>query len=277
MINKLIEYSKKPEIYAQSSAKFWDDEHISSQMLECHIDPTIEAASRNHDFIDKSVEWIQGVVPPHANVNVLDLGCGPGMYAQRLFQKGYTVTGIDFSQRSINYAKDQACKRGYNIDYIYKNYLEIEYSNTFDLVTLIYCDFAVLSYKQREILLGKVYLAMKEGGKFIFDVFTPKRYEEKIEGNDWYVQEGSGFWKSESHACLTSHYIYEDNIRLDQYVIIDKEGEVDVIRVWDRSYTKEMIISELEKVGFKNILVYSDVSGKVYDEESKTMCIVAEK
>lgn len=277
MINKLLEYSKRPEVYAQSSAKFWDDEHISKEMLKCHLHPTSDAASRNHDFIDKSVEWIQTIASPQTNKNLLDLGCGPGMYTQRLFHKGYTITGVDFSKRSIEYAKDQAQRQGYNIEYIFKNYLEIDYCNVFDLVLLIYCDFAVLSHKQREILLENVYSAMKEGGKFIFDVFTPKNFEGQMESNNWYVNEGNGFWKPETYLCLESHYIYEDNIMLDQYVIIDQEDKVDVIRVWERCYTKEMIINELEKAGFKNIKIYSDVLGKVYDEESKTMCIVVEK
>lgn len=34
---------------------------------------------------------------------------------------------------------------------------------------------------------------MKRGGKFIFDVFTPKNYEGKGESNPWYLNEGSGF------------------------------------------------------------------------------------
>lgn len=277
MINKLLEYSKRPELYTPSSAKFWDDEHISKEMLKAHLDPTLEAASRSHDFMDKSVEWIQTIASPESNKNVLDLGCGPGMYAQRLSCKGYSITGIDFSKRSIEYAKGQAEKQGHNIKYIYMNYLEMDYNDEFDLVLLIYCDFGALSHKQREILLHKIYSAMKVGGKFIFDVFTPKNYEGEQESNDWYLNQGSGFWKPETHLCLQTHYIYEDNIRLNQYVIIDHENKIDVIRVWDRCYTKEMIRAELEKAGFKNIKIYSDVSGKVYDEESKTMCIVVEK
>ena len=277
MINKLFEYTKKPEVYAPSSGRFWDDKHISKEMLKAHLHPTMEAASRSHDFIHKSVEWIQTVSPSETKRRVLDLGCGPGIYAEKLFYKGYSVTGIDFSKRSIEYAKEQASRQGYNIEYIYKNYLEIDYDSIFDLVLLIYCDYGVLSHDDRAILLQKTYSAMKEGGKFIFDVFTPKNYEGKQESSNWYLHQGSGFWKPETHLCLQSHHIYEDNIRLDQYVIIDQENKIDVIRVWDRCYTKEMIIGELERVGFKSIKTYSDVSGKMYDEESKTICVVAQK
>lgn len=277
MINKIFEYSKKPALYTQSTTKFWDDEHISKEMLKAHLNPTVEAASRKHDFIDKSVKWIETIAPNQTYTNVLDLGCGPGMYTHRLFNRGYTVTGIDYSKRSIEYAKSQAQKEGYNIEYIYKNYLEIDYSNEFDLILLIYCDYAALTHNQRKIILRKIYTAMKEGARFIFDVFTPKKNEGDKESNSWYLQDGSGFWKPQKHICLQSHYIYDDNIKLDQYVIIDEEGNVDAYRIWNRCYTEKMIRKELEEVGFKKIRIYSDVTGKSYHKYSKTICVVAEK
>lgn len=277
MLNKMFKYLRKPELYSESSSKFWDDEHISKGMLEAHLNPGLEAASRKHKFIDNSVEWITKVAPCEKYKEVLDLGCGPGLYTHRLAEIGYLVTGIDFSKRSIEYAKQKAKEKNLKIEYIYKNYMEIEYKDEFDLITLIYCDFAVLSNNQREILLQKIYCAMKSGGKFIFDVFTPNNYEGRTESNTWYSNEGSGFWKSETYLCIQAHYIYENNIRLDQYVIIDKEENVSVYRLWDHYYTKNTIVEELKKAGFEKIEIYSDVTGKELDEKSKTLCIVVEK
>lgn len=277
MMNKIFEYLKKPEVYAESTSKFWADEHISKYMLEAHLNPNWEAASRKHDFIDSSVEWIVKVAPNETYKKILDLGCGPGLYAERFAEKGYLVTGIDFSKRSIEYAKQQSREKSLGIEYIYKNYLDIEYKEEFDLITLIYCDFGVLSHKSREILLKKIYDAMKFGGKFIVDVFTPKNYEGKGESDTWYLNEGEGFWSSKTHLCIQSHYIYEDDIRLNQYTIINEDGEANAYRVWDHYYTKHTIVEELKNAEFKNIEVFSDVSGNFYDEESKTMCIVVEK
>lgn len=277
MMDKVFEYLKKPEVYTESTSKFWDDEHISKYMLEAHLNPNWEAASRKHDFIDRSVEWIEKIAPSETYKKVLDLGCGPGLYAERFATKGYLVTGIDFSKRSIDYAKQKALEKDLKIDYFYKNYIEIEYKESFDLITLIYCDYGALSYSNRVILLKKVYDAMKVGGKFILDVFTPKNYEGKCEGNTWYLNEGEGFWSPKTHLCIQSHYIYEDDIRLNQYTIINEDGEANVYRVWDHYYTKNTITEELKKAGFSNIEIFSDVRGNFYDEESKTMCIVVEK
>jgi predicted TPR repeat methyltransferase len=36
---------------------------------------------------------------------ILDLGCGPGLYTQRLASLGHTCVGIDISPASIAYAR----------------------------------------------------------------------------------------------------------------------------------------------------------------------------
>ncbi len=107
------------------------------------------------------------------------MGCGPGLYAERLHKKGYNITGIDFSQRSINYARKKARERNQEINYVYKNYMDINYKNEFEIVILIYCDFGVLSDIRRQVLLKKIYESLKPGGKFIFDVFTLKEFEKR--------------------------------------------------------------------------------------------------
>ncbi|WP_411681994.1 hypothetical protein [Clostridium thailandense] len=47
MLNELFKYLKKPELYAESSKEFWNDEHISKKLLEAHLDPNFEGASRS--------------------------------------------------------------------------------------------------------------------------------------------------------------------------------------------------------------------------------------
>lgn len=124
---------------------------------------------------------------------------------------------------------------------------------------------------------GWAYCSMKSGGKFIFDVFTPNNYEGKTETNTWNLNKGRGFWASDTYLCIESHFIYEGDIRLNQYTIIEEDGKLNVYRIWDHYYTKNAIIEELKKIGFRTFEIFSDVAGNPYDDKSKTMCIVVEK
>lgn len=274
----LYEYTKKPELYTKSTALFWDDEHISKGMLEAHLDPVFEGASRKHTFIDASFNWIFDFCELGKETKVLDLGCGPGLYAEKFASRGCKVTGIDYSRRSVSYAREQSLKRGLNIEYIYQNYLEIDYESSYDLALIIYCDMGVFSDAERDIFMNKVYKALKPGGLFIFDIFTPMRYKEVAkESHEWEVEE-AGFWRPDKHICLSSHFIYpEHNTHMNQVIVIDKTGQVEAYRLWDHVYTRDTIEKVLLKHGFKNIQFFSDAAGKAYSSESETLCVVAEK
>ena len=93
-MNFIYSVLKKPPLYTKTQIPFWDDEHISSQMLKAHLAPDFEGASRKLQFIEKSVRWIEELVPATSYHQLIDFGCGPGIYAEKFTQAGYKVTGI---------------------------------------------------------------------------------------------------------------------------------------------------------------------------------------
>ena len=127
----------------------WTDEYISKQLLKMHINPDNDMASRNEKSIDKTIRWIIERIG-REDARILDLGCGPGLYAEKLGRAGYSVTGIDFSATSIAYAKHSAEQNGLSINYMCMDYMEFDEQDAYDLIMLIYCDFGVLSVEQRK-------------------------------------------------------------------------------------------------------------------------------
>lgn len=275
MFKELCKYLNKPIIYAPSTSAFWDDEHISKKMLEAHLNPSWDAATRNHLFVDKSAQWISKLVPPSQYKYLLDLGCGPGLYAERFNKAGYIVTGIDFSKRSIAYAKEQASINKSNIEYYYKNYLTIDYKEKYDVATLIYCDYAALSFKDRVTLLKKTREALKPGGKLIFDVFTP--VIRRAESQTWNYNEHGGFYTEKPHLCIESvHQYEEDGTELRQSIVVT-EDNVNCYNVWDHFFTTENLEAEIRSAGFNQIEFYGDVAGAELSKESETICAVVTK
>lgn len=183
MIVKTIAAMLNPAPYAPGTSSLWDDPHISKNMLKAHLSADVDGATRKHDFVARSVEWIATLAPPAKYPRLLDLGCGPGIYGNLLAKRGYSVTGIDLSERSISYAVEAARQSALDVTYICQNYLELNEMNDFDVITLIYCDFGVLSDADRRQLLMKIYQGLKPGGVLIFDVFTAKKYEGREESS----------------------------------------------------------------------------------------------
>ena len=276
MIRQLSGFLTKPQIYASSTGEFWNDAHISKGMLAAHLEPKEDAATRKHEFLDRSVQWISKIAPPAQYKSLLDLGCGPGLYAQRFHEAGYSVIGVDFSRRSIAYAKEQAIRQNSAIEYCYQNYLTIDYKNQFDVVTLIYCDYAVLPVADRLLLLNKIYKALRQNGKFIVDVFTPKM--RKNEGHTWQYCEEGGFWCEKPHICLESVYQYddEDATELRQCVVLTDEA-INCYNIWDHFFSKEKLLSEIQTSGFNSFEFYGDVAGKQFSDNGETICGVFTK
>ena len=188
------------------------------------------------------MEWIASIASPVTYPELLDLGCGPGIYAEKFYISGYHVTGMDYSKRSIEYAIDSAKNNNMPIEYIYQNYLDIMYQEKFDVITLIYCDFGVMSNQDRNSLLKRIYQALKPGGIFILDVFTPNQYKAI----------------------------------LDQTVVIT-EDSIEYYNIWDHTFIKEELEEELQKAGFTSLDFYGDVAGDEYKADGNLMCAVAKK
>lgn len=272
-INLLIE---KPQLYTKTTIPFWDDEYISKQMLDAHLNPEFEAASRTFDFIEKSVKWIGELVPASQYKEMLDLGCGPGIYAERFAKAGYQVTGIDFSKRSISYATESAREQDLDIRYIYQNYLEMDLKKEFDFAAMIYCDYGALSTEDRKTIMEKVYSHLKAGGKFLLDVFSVEKYNDFKEAQWWENCEKNGFWCKEKYIGIYGCYKYPDNVTLEQNAIITEES-ANVYYIWNTYFDKDKICKEAEEVGFKVKGVFGDVAGGEYSDGSPTIAILLEK
>ena len=102
LFDSLLEISRRPKLFSKYTAReLWTDPYTSERMLAYHLNETLDTASRNHAFLDRSVEWIVSHFELNAKSKVADFGCGPGLYAQRLAHAGPKVTGIDFSANSL--------------------------------------------------------------------------------------------------------------------------------------------------------------------------------
>lgn len=246
---KICAWARKPQPYEKGTAVMWTDEYISRQLLEIHLNPDTNAASRNRQTIGSTVGWIQKAIGRDSGA-VLDLGCGPGLYTTQLAQVGYKVTGVDFSRNSIAYAQEQAARNGLAIDYFCQDYLDLEYQDRFDAILMIYCDFGVLSIADRELLLNKIHRALKPQGVFLFDALNEAVLGRLKFEKTWTAEE-SGFWLDKPYACLRETFHYpEQKATLDQYIVIDEDSQQKLYRFWNHYFSGEELREICAKAGF---------------------------
>lgn len=254
-------FSNELKLYQRSKDFLWTDEHISKNMLAAHLDPNHDAASRNINTIEKTIEWIAQRVPKGGRI--IDLGCGPGLYASILAKKGYEVTAIDISQRSISYAKKKALEDNLKIDYHCKDYINDDLGQGYDAAICIYCDFGALIPNEQERLLKIVSGILSKDGIFIFDVFKHGICDDKREYRDWYYSEESDFWCDGPHFVLEENKHFVENKAWASRTLILQDGVVSKEYItWDLYYTEESIKELLVSNGFYVKSVKHDIVEK---------------
>ena len=274
LLNSLQE---KPAPFTPGERLFWDDPYISEQMLATHLDPSKDLASRRPETIDRTVDWLATSLGMQPGTSILDLGCGPGLYSMRFAQRGFTVTGVDYSRRSIRYAKENALQLGLDICYRYQNYLTLEDTGQYDVAMLIFGDYCPLSPEQRSKLLQNGYRALKPGGYFVLDVSTRVLRKRYGSVNGWYVAE-NGFWKPGVHLVLEQGFDYPDqSIFLDQVIVIESSGKLSVYRMWFQDFTRDTITNELENGDFVVQSTWNDLHGTPLTDDTEWIGVVAQK
>jgi SAM-dependent methyltransferase len=276
-IQHILRFVTRPAPFEKAGQPIWRDEHVAQQLLAAHLDPHTDVASRRPETIDRSVAWIIGEIRLYPGMTILDLGCGPGLYCQRLAKAGLSVTGVDFNETSLSYAKKQAEAENLPIDYRLQNYLELGEEDRFDAALLIYGDYCALSPAERKQLLKVVWRALAGGGRFVLDVTTRECRMKHGLKEGWYAAEG-GFWSEKRHIVLEQGFDYpEELIYVDQYIVIDEEDKIRVFRNWFQDFTVDAIRKELEAGGFHVRGFYADLLGHPFVEDSEWIGIVAEK
>jgi len=278
MFHKLERINQRPKPFEFYTAEeLWTDKHTSKCMLEFHLNESVDLSSRNKKFIKDSVEWIVTHFKVTNGTKIADFGCGPGLYTSRLAEKGADVTGIDFSENSIKYAKNICRQKKLNINYVRQNYLEFNTDEKFDLITMIMCDFCALSPSQRKILLNKFKKILKSNGSILLDVYSINAYNQREEVATYESNLLDGFWSSEKYYGFLNTFKYEkEQVILDKYTIIENTG-TRIIYNWLQYFEKKSLNKVFQENGFDIEEFYSDIAGKTFTPDSNEIAIVAKK
>jgi SAM-dependent methyltransferase len=254
-----------PEPFEKTGGSIWTDPWIQKNMLAAHLDPTHDAASRRAETIDATVAWISRLVPDGGAI--LDLGCGPGLYAERFAERGFRVTGIDFNGVSIAHARAaqngsvQGCgaagKLGAStpVTYVEGDYVKDFPPGRFDAVIMIYCDMGTHSDAERDGLFARALECLNPGGILVFDVFDESILRVKTVGRVWDYSAGPGFWDERPHLVLTETFHYPAARAFCYRHTVMTGDAARSFNVWERYYSRRELGATLARAGFDAVRV----------------------
>ena len=267
-LDRLGRLSQRPRVFSDRRTHFWTDPHIAQRVLTAHLDPNTDDASRRPEIVDLTVSQILHQLDacsdrPVSGARVLDLGCGPGLYAEKFAAAGHRVTAVDISSVALEHARASARRRGLEIEYLEEDMLRLELPGPFDLVTVIYGEFCALTDSERSRFLRKVLGWLRPGGLFAFDVFT-ERYARRVrDGNDWYVGARGGFWAADRHLVLEQTFHYpERSASVARYTIVAEDGSWKQYNVWWRHYDRAEIRQIVASAGFETQQLFGSLWGE---------------
>lgn len=191
---------------------------------------------------------------PGEKLEVLDIGTGPGFFPLLLSEMGHHVTAVDCTESMLETAKTNVEDAGFDVSFHLMDAHKLDFpDNSFDFVlnrnvTWLLYD-PLTAYKEWHRVL-------KPGGRLlIFDanyyLWTQDAKWKEVFEQDHEEAEKVGFKKFDRHTN-------EEGVRISEELFFSKIRRPQ----WD--------IPVLLNLGFGNILVEADVSGKISDEISKT-------
>lgn len=261
-------------------AELWTDPHIAEQMLRFHLDGSVDRSSPRAEIIERSVSWMIERFSIGPGSRVLDLGCGPGLFSNALARTGATVTGVDFSSRSLDHAADVAADERLNATYLHGNYLELdlaEQAEQPDLITMIMRDFSVLSPPQRGQLLARIASTLHPSAAYLFDLHSAADFAAQREQVRYEPNLMDGFWSPRPYHGFLHTFVYPDQlVTLDRYTILERDGQRDFYN-WLQYFSPADIEADLHDAGLSVVETLGDVTGAPFDAAAGSLAVVAQR
>ncbi|NOZ28531.1 MAG: methyltransferase domain-containing protein [Chloroflexi bacterium] len=261
----------------------WDDPDFSERMLREHLDQSHGAASRQQAEIDRQMDVIWRWLQLRPGARVLDVTCGPGLYAVRLARRGCVVHGIDFSPASIRYARELAAEQGvadrcrFTLADV-RSALPLERDAGYDAALFLYGQLAVFPRDEAKALLSDCARALRPGGRLLIELLDFERLDRRSHSSWWYTDQG-GLWGDFPYLHLGERdWDAEQRAAVERYYILNLEtGELHTYGLVDQGYPVEEMVSMCRAAGFSQVETHPAWDGLDLYDADEWIVYVAER
>jgi SAM-dependent methyltransferase len=268
-----------PKPWSEGDNIPWSDPGFSERMLKEHLSQDHDAASRRGEIIDQHVAWIHTDVLSGTLAKVLDLGCGPGLYTNRLARLGHECVGIDYSPASITYGAEVARHEKLPCEHRLQDIRKAEYGRPFGLAMLINGEFNVFAPDDAKKVLRKCHSALDPGGHLVLEPHTFDALRSRGRGGtSWYAAD-CGLFSDRPHLVLEENFWHADvHVATTRHIVVDAAtSEVTIHAASYQAYTTEEYQSVLEECGFHDVSFHASLTGRDDQSSPEYLVLVARR
>ena len=251
----LVDRQATPQPWSEGEKIPWNDPDFSERMLSEHLSQEHERASRTAQTIEQHTAWIHRELLGGRAARILDLCCGPGLYANRLAARGHECVGIDFSPASIAYARARAAASQPACRYIQEDIRTADYGAGFDLVMLIYGELNVFTRPDAQRILERARRALAPDGALLLEPHTFAAVRAAGESRSSWYSAAHGLFSAQPHLCLSESFWHpQQRAATERYFVVDAEsGAVTRYASSMQAYTDDEYRTLLAASGFAAI------------------------
>ncbi len=222
--------------------------------------------SRDEQEARNSLDNLLSALNLGQGARIMDLACGKGRHARYLAEKGFQVTGLDISEKSIAFARQFESE---NLEFFQHDMRKPFRANYFDGILNMFTSFGYFETDLEHLhALKSIATNLKTGGLFLLDYFNSQWVRANLVPTETKILEGVEFrltkWIENGHVFKKVAFLHEGQ----------PSAHTESVRLFELGDFQQLFSASNLNI----TRTYGDYDLSAFDaQQSKRLILVAEK